>query len=583
MEQPSPSLCTLDAEGFFVRNGRRIFPVGVNYWPAASGLRMWERWDADEIAADLDLIASLGLNTVRFFLRWQDFEPEAGRYDETQFARLDWLLAECERLSLLAHPSLFVGWMSGGIFWPAWKGSRGFFTDTDLIVRAETFAARASAVIARHAGHVLAVDLGNELDCLPDCAGLRPAEISAWCARITAAIRGEFPQALIVSGCDHGQVVNDTPWTFAHQTGTDLLSMHAYPVPAWHPVPLGGLGDPLVRRLFPFYCAYARAHGPVLFQEFGTFLTHGSAPAAFLEEVLPDVAATGVNGMLWWCLHDITSPEDPYVFNPAERSLGLVDSEGRVKPALRDAVRRLASWGSSPERLPSRRPPSLGIFLSRHTHALDDHILRAPNPPAQVGRRQLAAWHLAHENGLEPGFVFADTLPAPGSIPVLIAGVQPHPDELQSLHAWVRAGGNLVWHGVSRVGWSPALIGFLGARPGDYAPAGPVELNWQGHAWTFAAWPDGVRLVLDPIEARVLAADSRGHGLIYRHELGSGSVTYALPQVEDAMLADRARDLAAGERWAIWLRSALFPGPLANGIHSHSLISPSVVLPLAPL
>ena len=42
---------------------------------------MWQQFDAGEIREDFARIAELGLDTVRVFLRWDDFAPERGRTD----------------------------------------------------------------------------------------------------------------------------------------------------------------------------------------------------------------------------------------------------------------------------------------------------------------------------------------------------------------------------------------------------------------------------------------------------------------------------------------------------------------------
>ena len=110
---------TLDEQGYFVRNGQRTVPIGVNYWPASCGVDMWVEWPEKEIRHDLDVVRDLGLNCVRFFLRWQEFEPRAGRYDRASLARLGKLLEWFRERDLLAQPSLIVGGMSGGHFWPA--------------------------------------------------------------------------------------------------------------------------------------------------------------------------------------------------------------------------------------------------------------------------------------------------------------------------------------------------------------------------------------------------------------------------------------------------------------------------------
>ena len=80
------SVFELTPDGYFARGRGRVTPVGVNYWPASRGVEMWRMWPAAEIQRDLDLTRALGLNCVRFFLRWEDFEPQPGRYDPACFA-----------------------------------------------------------------------------------------------------------------------------------------------------------------------------------------------------------------------------------------------------------------------------------------------------------------------------------------------------------------------------------------------------------------------------------------------------------------------------------------------------------------
>ncbi len=38
-------------------------------------MHMWQRFDPDEIAEDMARLAALGFDSVRFFLRWADFQP----------------------------------------------------------------------------------------------------------------------------------------------------------------------------------------------------------------------------------------------------------------------------------------------------------------------------------------------------------------------------------------------------------------------------------------------------------------------------------------------------------------------------
>jgi hypothetical protein len=515
---------------------------------------MWERWDARAIAADLDAVREMGLNTVRFFLVWRNFEPAPGEPDARQFNRLAWFLGECARRELFAQPSLFVGWMSGGVFWPEWKKNRNLFSDPFMARHAEAFARRAAAALAPFREHIPAIDLGNELGCLEDSQQADRASVGAWCARISSAIKDELPGMLVVSGCDHGQVVNDSPWSFDNQPGTDFLSMHAYPVANWHPAPLAGLADPLTRELFPFYCAYARAHGPTLFQEFGSYLTTDPVRVAdYLAEVLPAVAATGVNGMLWWCLNDFSAREHPYALCAQERELGLRDLRGRLKPGLADAIGMLAGWAADPASLPSVEPADFVILVPALISSLAPEYLPPPNVQPVVGRRALAAWHLARLAGLHPGFAPASRLPSPGAATVLVAGCALSPREQSLLLDWAAAGGHLLLHGMHCRDWGEDFARAVGARVIDYALNTTRSTTLHDESWNFPPIPSEARHVVEVFDADTLAYDQDDLPLLFTRDIGRGQITVCLASPEDAALHDRSQSVAAGDRWSRWL------------------------------
>ena len=51
------------------------FLLGVNYWPRKSGVKMWRDFDEKEIDAEFAQIRELGMDTVRVFPLWDDFQP----------------------------------------------------------------------------------------------------------------------------------------------------------------------------------------------------------------------------------------------------------------------------------------------------------------------------------------------------------------------------------------------------------------------------------------------------------------------------------------------------------------------------
>ena len=52
------------------------FVLGVNYWPRRKAMYWWNNFDAGEVREEFSLICELGLNIVRIFLLWDDFQPE---------------------------------------------------------------------------------------------------------------------------------------------------------------------------------------------------------------------------------------------------------------------------------------------------------------------------------------------------------------------------------------------------------------------------------------------------------------------------------------------------------------------------
>ncbi len=549
---------TLDGDGYFEKDGNRIFPFGVNYWPAKSGLRMWESWDSEEIESDLQRMQDTGFNAFRFFLRWQDFEPHPGDYSDLNFERLDWLLKNCQRYGLMPQCSLFIGWMSGGVFWPEWKGERNFFSDPFLLERGVAFARRAAEALLPYRNELLCVDLGNELACLDDAKVSTREEIELWCSKITDSVRSVLSDVLITSGLDMGQVTKDEPFSFNNQPGTDFYTIHNYPVPNWSSVPMGGLSDPLSRSLFAFYCAYARAYGPVFLQEFGTFITAGKEkPANFLREVLPAVTEVGSNGLFWWCLNDISSMKHPYALCEQERNLGVFDLDYQMKPSLGEAIETMRGWAKSPDTLPKVDCHDLAFYIPNHIGPVGREFTGVTNTQSTLGKRYLVGWNLVGELGLKAKFVCSDAVPAVDEGVVLCAAKTLHRDELEKLLDWVANGGKLVIHGLCCNNWGTEMAKMLGAYVSDYMMDLQIEVSFGGQEWVFPADGQHSRFVLTPTTAEVLATDAEGNPALLRNRHGQGQIIFSPLSPEDAACVHRAKGAAHGDRWSAWYSSLL--------------------------
>jgi hypothetical protein len=538
------------SSGYFLRNSERFIPMGVNYWPASCGMEVWENFPSAEIQHDLDVILKLGLNCVRFFLLWQDFEPQEGVYDETKFDHLRDVLTWCQERGIYAHPSLFVGWMSGGVFYPAWFRGRNMFSDAVLVKRSAAFARHAAEVIAPFHDSVLAIDQGNELDCLPESSSAHPSEVIHWCQVVNDAIREGYPQAIIISGNEQNQIMSDTGWRFGFQPGTDLYSMHGYPVPNWHPVSFDGMTDPFAQTLLPTETAVARAYGAVMVQEFGTIVTFGKRQQdGYLRAILPACWQAGANGFLWWCFRDVRLDRMPYTTCNFESTLGLVDAHDQVKPGLEYYLEFARLVPHLPS--PAITTAATGIYLSSQYYLRDNQECPG-HQPAQLARGLIMANYYYQRLGIPTRMVRGDlggkALLDSHLKTIVIAGAHLRSDEAAALTEWVKAGGRLIWHGVDPVNYGTIYADLIGALPVDYRAPLPVEVDFAGEVWEFTKYARGMRVEVSPTTAQVLAQDAAGIPVMLSHVLGSGKVITTLPLVEDS-IAPISFDRFARDRW----------------------------------
>ena len=49
--------------------------VGCNYWASHAGTNMWRNWDEASVEADLRALSENGVEVIRAFPLWPDFQP----------------------------------------------------------------------------------------------------------------------------------------------------------------------------------------------------------------------------------------------------------------------------------------------------------------------------------------------------------------------------------------------------------------------------------------------------------------------------------------------------------------------------
>lgn len=73
------------------------FRLGVNYWPAQSAMGFWRNFDEVALVRDFGQVKGAGLDSVRLFLSWEDFQPSPAVVDTKMLG----LLQRCWTMPLL--------------------------------------------------------------------------------------------------------------------------------------------------------------------------------------------------------------------------------------------------------------------------------------------------------------------------------------------------------------------------------------------------------------------------------------------------------------------------------------------------
>ena len=337
------------------------FAVGTNYWASHAGTAMWSDWRPDVVERDLQALAEAGLQILRVFLLWPDFQPltqlytgegqpaeirngedpfpdtAAGRAGVSAEAvrRFREFTDIADRHGLKLIVGLVTGWMSGRLFVPPALEGRNVLTDPVALM----WEVRLVQFIVRHFlddPAILAWDLGNECNVMAPVPGHEAAW--TWTATIVNSIRAVDPQRPIISGMH--SLSPQGKWTMQDQGElTDLLTTHPYPVftPHCNQDPVNTIRTQLHATSESLFYADL-GHKPCFAEELGTLgpmVCSEEIAAQFIRAGLFSLWAHDLRGLLWWCAADQTQlPHAPYDWYAMERELGLLRVDGTPKPVL---------------------------------------------------------------------------------------------------------------------------------------------------------------------------------------------------------------------------------------------------------
>ena len=340
------------------------FYIGCNYWASNSGTNMWKDFDIEIIKKDMHLMNSAGIDTIRVFPLWSDFQPiipiysqegvlnevrmngfnklTDGGIDPVMLERFKILLdiAEVEGISVIV--GLITGWMSGRLFIPLPLYNKNIIKDPLALMWQSRFV-RAFVKYFKDNKNIICWDLGNEGNCMAAINDNSDAYL--WTATISGAIKREDNERPIISGMHSLDANPNGKWTIKVQGELcDIMSTHPYDY--WVPY---CLMDSLSSMRAIMHSSgesllYSALSGkPCLVEEIGTMgpmIADNKVSACFMRATLYNNFANGHLGQLWWCAFDHSNLDfPPYDYMGCERELGLFNTDYTAKPMTEEILR----------------------------------------------------------------------------------------------------------------------------------------------------------------------------------------------------------------------------------------------------
>jgi len=355
------------------------FTLGVNYWPRCKAMYWWSDFDAGEVREEFAVIREIGMNVVRLFLLWDDFQPEPDSVSKEALENLVKVTDIAAENNLGLDVTFFTGHMSGPNWSPRWllggelpwkggnewirdvvsagkpvtQGYRNMFHDEMALNATRLLLKTVVSTLKDHPG-IWMWNLGNEPDLF--AWPITSEAGAAWIKEMVGLIKSIDPNHPVTIGLhgdglhrDNGLRIDKV---YAH---TDIAVMHSYPMyTPWARKPL----DP---DFVPFTCALTAALSgkPVLMEEFGgctalpgeatytmkwtetngrereQFMASEEDFAEFLRLTISKLHDSGATGAMLWCYADYV-PElwdlPPCQNQVHERFFGLVRPDGSLKP-----------------------------------------------------------------------------------------------------------------------------------------------------------------------------------------------------------------------------------------------------------
>jgi len=546
------------------------FSIGANYWASHAGLQMWEQWDEAVVATDFSRLAQAGIDLLRVFPLWPDFQPiyqlrsAMGNGMEIRFGEdplpddpigragvsVQMLrrfgavadLAEKEGIELIV--GLITGWMSGRLFVPPALEGLNPITDPASILWQVRFV---KVLVGEYRNHpaIRAWDLGNECNVMGQATR---EQAWLWTSTLADAIRSADPNRPVISGMHGLAVESRKPWSIADQGElTDILTTHPYPLFTSHAnrEPMDTI-RPLLHSTAET-CLYGDISGkPAFVEEIGNFgpnFCSEDRGAAVWRATLASLWAHDARAALWWCAFDqISLIGAPHDWVPLERELGLLRESGEEKPL----VAEIPAFESLLRSVPSL--PRRGI---------DAICLLTPGQD-QWGIAY-TAFILAKQAGFDLAFHYMDR-PLPNAQLYLlpsIGGLAPLSRQRElELKEKILAGATL--YVSADDGFVRDTYGITGLTfIGRHRRADACEFAWSDEYFSI---PGGTRFHLHGGRAKVLAKEKNESPVFTEANFGEGKVFFLAAPLEKTLSETNEAFLPGGTPyWKIYRKIAEKP------------------------
>lgn len=386
---------------------------GANYAPTRGWFHHWLDFDLDEVKADLDSLAGLGLDHVRVFPLWPLFQPNRALIRPRAVEQLVELADAAGERGLDVAVDGLQGHLSSFDFLPAWTRTwhrRNLFTDPQVVAGQEEYLRTLAAALADRP-HFLGMTVGNEIDQFSDDPHPDPDRITReqadhWLERMLAACERGAP------GRFHLHAAYDAAWYqdgHPFTVGQAARLGAATAVHSWvfnGTAQRHGRAGTATEQHAAYMIETSKAwatdpHRPVWLQEVGAPapLIPPEHAAAFTEAtVAAALDCPDLWGVTWWCSHDVS--RELADFPELEYGLGLLTNDRAPKPAGETVARIAKEWRGR-----EHRPPPRSTALVADVGGARDAPRRSVCAP---GGPVFEAWAVLAAQGVRPAVVLAD-------------------------------------------------------------------------------------------------------------------------------------------------------------------------------